>query len=523
MMASNSDRLEGLLAHDGFVRGIARALLLDESRVDDVVQQTWIRALRTHESPRSVRAWLASIARRLALDVRRRDMARTRHESAAAIAEASPSMERILERERMRRVVVEAVARLEEPYQSAILLRFFEGLPPREMARRLGIPTETARTRVKRALTRLRVELEQSGAIDLDGWSAALFQLATTSAAAPIGAAAGAALPVGALLGTVASVIVLVAVFFALDPVGEEPPASPPFTNPRTGEHDAPPRAPGAPPIRPAEIFNIGTEPTAVRHAEQQVLLPRPNPIFEPAPAIAEKPQKTNQQVTSFLADAQSRILGTVRIEGKAPPRQPVDMRADHNCGRSHSEPVLDENWVVNEEGLLANVLVHISKGLPELDWPVPEEPAILTQRGCVYSPHVLALRAKQKLHIKNEDETTHNVNAVGKLNAPLNLGQPSGAPPIEKIFKRRELAVMFKCDIHPWMRAVVHALDHPYFAVTNEKGEFSLPPLPAGTYELAIVHERLGGSDAMTVPLTYREERTVEIRIPAAELQGRK
>lgn len=523
MMASNSDRLEGLLAHDGFVRGIARALLLDESRVDDVVQQTWIRALRTHESPRSVRAWLASIARRLALDVRRRDMARSRHESAAAIPEASPSMERILERERMRRVVVEAVARLEEPYQSAILLRFFEGLPPREMARRLGIPTETARTRVKRALTRLRAELEQSGAIDIEGWSAALFQLATTSAAAPIGAAAGAALPVGALLGTVASVIVLVALFLALDPVGEEPPTAPPTTNPRTGEPDVPPGAPGAPPIRPAEIFNTGKEPVAERYAEQQQALPRPNPIFEPAPAVAAKPQKTNQQVTSFLADAQSRILGTVRIEGKAPRRQPVDMKADHNCGRVHSEPVLDENWIVNEDGFLGNVLVHISKGLPKLDWPVPEEPVVLSQRGCVYEPHVLALRVNQKLQIKNEDETTHNVNAVGRLNAPLNQGQPSGAPPIEKIFMRRELAVMFKCDIHPWMRAVVHALDHPYFAVTNEKGEFSLPPLPAGTYELAIVHERLGGSDAMTVPLTYREERTVEIRIPAAEMQGKK
>lgn len=151
---------EFLLENDGFVRSLARAILTDESSVDDAVQQTWLAVLRAkHSEPRNFRIWLATVVRNAARDLRRRKDSRDRHEAAAARPEALGPMEAILEREAARRDVVEAVARLPEPYQTVILLKYYDQLPPRAIAAKLNIPVETARTRLKRALELLRTEL----------------------------------------------------------------------------------------------------------------------------------------------------------------------------------------------------------------------------------------------------------------------------------------------------------------------------------------------------------------------------
>jgi carboxypeptidase family protein len=49
-------------------------------------------------------------------------------------------------------------------------------------------------------------------------------------------------------------------------------------------------------------------------------------------------------------------------------------------------------------------------------------------------------------------------------------------------------------CDVHPWMRAYVSVLDHPFYAVTNEDGTFEIKGLPAGEYEVEAYHEKLKG-----------------------------
>src|SRR5437867_1369513 len=76
---------EELLAHDPFVRAVARRLLSDEHRVEDVVQETWLAALRRGPGPvGSLRAWLATVVRNFAIDARRRDAARSARERMAA-------------------------------------------------------------------------------------------------------------------------------------------------------------------------------------------------------------------------------------------------------------------------------------------------------------------------------------------------------------------------------------------------------------------------------------------------------
>src|SRR5262249_18060373 len=147
---------EHLLGEDGFVRGLARHLLRDANGADDLAQETWVAALQRGPRGAPLRHWLATVMRRLlARDRRRRDRELLR-QRAAARQEPVPSTDEIVAREALRAEVVRAVLALDEPYRAVVLLRFFEHLPPRAIARRLQLPVEAVRTSQQRALAQLR-------------------------------------------------------------------------------------------------------------------------------------------------------------------------------------------------------------------------------------------------------------------------------------------------------------------------------------------------------------------------------
>ncbi|MEM7310190.1 MAG: sigma-70 family RNA polymerase sigma factor [Planctomycetota bacterium] len=172
---------EDVRTASGGLRRLARGLLFDPSSADDAVQDAWVAALRTDPPAAGRRAWLASAARKLSLS-RRRDEARRRaREERAARGEAVPSAGDSAARLELTRRVVDAVGELEEPYRSAILLRFFDDLPPREIARRQGVPVNTVRTRVRRGLERLRLTLDPGETGDRAGLLACLAPLAGPS------------------------------------------------------------------------------------------------------------------------------------------------------------------------------------------------------------------------------------------------------------------------------------------------------------------------------------------------------
>ncbi len=148
--------VETLLVHREWVRALARSLVRDPGSADDVEQETWLRALRSPpRDGRSPRGWLAAVVRHLAVDLHRRRARAGRHERAAARGEALPSTASLVAAAESHERVVLAVLALEEPWRTTILLRFHEGLPPREIARRGGLPVETVRSRLKRAQARL--------------------------------------------------------------------------------------------------------------------------------------------------------------------------------------------------------------------------------------------------------------------------------------------------------------------------------------------------------------------------------
>lgn len=161
METSNASAgIEELLAHEGFLRRVV-AEVVGPEQVDDIVQETWIAALAAQPQRLGYpRAFLKRVARNLALGRRRTEARRRRRESLVASAEALPSTAQMVERLHAHQSVAQAVADLDEPYRTVVLLRFFEDLTPREIARRTGVPASTVRTQIERGLQRVRGRLE---------------------------------------------------------------------------------------------------------------------------------------------------------------------------------------------------------------------------------------------------------------------------------------------------------------------------------------------------------------------------
>ncbi len=162
-----SPTLDALLRHDPFVRRLARSLLTDADAADDLAQETWLAAIRRPPSHLSApRGWLARVTRNLAVSRHRQQAARARADSNARPPAEVPRPDEVAAREEVRQRVFRCLLALDEPYRSTLLLRYYEDLPPRLVATRLGIPVETVRTRVKRGLARLRADLDDGTEAD---------------------------------------------------------------------------------------------------------------------------------------------------------------------------------------------------------------------------------------------------------------------------------------------------------------------------------------------------------------------
>lgn len=201
-------KVEDILAQTDFVRSLARSLVLDQSTSDDISQQALLAALeRPPSRDGSIRAWFRGVVRNLLNFSRRGEVHRRERERIAARSVKVPATADIVERDEIRRIIVEALLDLDDHHRTAIQLRFFANLPPREIAKKLDIPSETVKTRLKRGIALLRQKLDREFG-DRNSWCVALAPLAglklSTSAMAATATApsAGSAVAGGVIMAT---------------------------------------------------------------------------------------------------------------------------------------------------------------------------------------------------------------------------------------------------------------------------------------------------------------------------------
>lgn len=204
-------------------------------------------------------------------------------------------------------------------------------------------------------------------------------------------------------------------------------------------------------------------------------------------------------------------VSGVISFAGAPPAPKKIDTSADPVCGSKNPNLTTDDTIV--KDGKLANVFVYIKEGnveggkkIGDYTWPTPSAAARLDQNGCHYAPHVMGVQVNQKISITNSDATQHNIHPTPKLNAEWNQTQPSGGAPIEKSFARSEVLIPVKCNQHPWMKAYVGVLKHPFHAVSSADGTFTIPNVPPGTY--TVVAWREGGQNGT--------EKTMQVTVAA-------
>jgi plastocyanin len=152
-----------------------------------------------------------------------------------------------------------------------------------------------------------------------------------------------------------------------------------------------------------------------------------------------------------------------------------------------------DKAVLVSADGAVAEAFVWVKEGLPDGDYPIPSDPVVVDQRGCEFLPRVAGVRAGQLVAFRNDDQTLHNVHGLGSGSNRFNFGMPVTGMEVKRQLTEPQVMVTIGCDVHPWMRAYLGVVRHPFFAVTGPDGKFALRGLPAGTYVIEAWQEAAG------------------------------
>ena len=302
-------RPEDLLAHAGWLRQLALGLVRGSADPEDLVQATYLAALRSPPEPDlPIRRWLAQVLRNVwKMRVRSTTRRASRETEFAAVeyAEGATSPEALLGRFQTQRLLADLVAELEEPYRSTVLLRYQEGLSSAEIARTQNVPPGTVRWRLMTGLEKLREALDTKNEGDRRAWMAVLLPFgkplkaaAAKTVSVKVYVAVAAAL---ALAGSMAVVRLNhpgATAPLPLAPRGGSAPSEPigipallpmplPTPQPSLTPSTAPPAAPSPP----------GVAPSAPRPA------PRPALIARDAPKDPARPADTGPAKPPALVD----------------------------------------------------------------------------------------------------------------------------------------------------------------------------------------------------------------------------
>ncbi len=230
--------------------------------------------------------------------------------------------------------------------------------------------------------------------------------------------------------------------------------------------------------------------------------------------------------VSGRISAADGRFHGRIVLEGQAPDLAPLVTKDQANvkdrevCG-AHDIP--DESLVLGKDNGIAHVFVFLRRAPKGYRKQVPQDPVILDQKGCVFLPHTALIQVGQKVLIRSSDPIQHNVHSFPKRNGSTNLLiEPNDQKGIELVYRRAEAGpIQVKCDIHAWMSSWHLVLDHPFMAVTDENGEFSIDGLPPGRHRFRVWHERGGLLEkSLSVTITGNDE-PVTLTYPASKFGG--
>lgn len=237
--------------------------------------------------------------------------------------------------------------------------------------------------------------------------------------------------------------------------------------------------------------------------------------------------------LTTVVGEDWGTITGQIVVTGAIPEpvllhKKDADIKDKAVCA---AKDTYSEELVIDTASKgLANVFVYLAKA-PKNVYPDAKKPepatVIFDQKGCVFLPHAMVVLGGQTVEVVSSDEVAHNTHTYPLKNQPMNVliapNTPVGKG--EKVnYKIGEsLPIKVTCDFHPWMGAYWMVVDHPYAAVTNKEGKFTIANLPAGEHEFRVWHERVGYLDRKyAVKVTKGDVALKPMEVSVAKLKGK-
>ena len=206
------------------------------------------------------------------------------------------------------------------------------------------------------------------------------------------------------------------------------------------------------------------------------------------------------------LADGWGGVSGQIIVNGNAP--APILLHAKGAAIKDAevcaAADTYSEEVVVDKASKgLANVFIYLTRAPkkihPDLEKPEPAK-VIFDQKGCVFLPHSLIVRSGQTVEVISGDPIAHNTHTYPLRNQAVNVliapNTPIGSGVDVSCNVAERLPHQVKCDYHPWMIAHWLVVDHPYAAVSDMEGKFTIQNLPVGDHEMMIWHEKMGYID---------------------------
>jgi len=189
--------------------------------------------------------------------------------------------------------------------------------------------------------------------------------------------------------------------------------------------------------------------------------------------------------VSAFAQGGAGTISGTVKLEGAAPTPKKIEITRDREvCGL---KPHFEQDLVVGSGGGIQYAVVSLT-GIKAA--PKPQE-VTFDQKGCQYNPHVLAFPAGSTVKILNSDGILHTIHSYATKNPSFNIAQP-GFNKVITVTEAQPQLIKVTCDEHGWMNGWWYVTSNPYFAVTDERGNFTIKEVPPGDYTIQVWQEKL-------------------------------
>ncbi len=170
-------------------------------------------------------------------------------------------------------------------------------------------------------------------------------------------------------------------------------------------------------------------------------------------------------------------------LDGAPPPVKQIDVAPAFAPAVG---PIIDERLLVDPKSRgIKNILVYVYTGREGTKIEVPprqNQRRRLTMANARFDPHILIAQAGDTLELVERGPNQHNPNLSFFANTPRGILIPPGRPNLIPLLKPEPAPIPVDCNIHPWMRAYVVVLDHPFAAVSDSDGNLKIAELPTDT-----------------------------------------